>query len=122
MSSPDKDAADVPPLHFDLPAEVIIEGFARAAERVLLSPALVERVADAICLRFELLDPAAAAALLTTTERTLRDNHVEWELDKSTAFGATNPRYFLSQVIDRAKAKVIKGRKPATPQLVRRAA
>jgi hypothetical protein len=100
--------------------ELIIEGVARAAERILLSGAFADRIADAIAQRFELLTPADAAAVLDNlTTRTLADNHVEWGLDKSVAFGPANPRYFLSQILERAKAKVIKGRKTAPANAVK---
>jgi hypothetical protein len=93
-----------------IPDELIEAGVATAVERLFAGPAFAERVADAICQRFELLTPEEAAALLGVTKRTLADNHVEWGLDKAVAFGPTNPRYFLSQVLERARQKVIKGR------------
>lgn len=93
--------------------QLIIEGVARAAERILHSEAFIERIADAIALRFEILTPAETAALLSITTRTLGENHVEWELDKSVALGEQLPKYLLSQVIERLKAKKINGSKAA---------
>jgi len=102
-------------LSLEVPAEVLLGRIAdRFVDQILGADGerFIERIADAIAQRFELLDPQAAAALLATTERTLRTNHVEWSLDKSVAFGASNPRYFLSQIIARAKSRVIQGSKP----------
>lgn len=99
--------------------ELIIEGVARAAERLLLSEQLVERVATAIAMRFELIEPEVAADILGVTTATLRTNHVAWGLDKSLAFGATNPRFFLAQLLERSKekSKVVAGRKPELRKL-----
>lgn len=91
--------------------ELVIEGVARAVERALLSEAMIERVADTIAQRFELLTPQQAAAILDKSTRWLRENDREIGLDKSVAFGATNPMYFLSQVVELAKAKVVRGRR-----------
>lgn len=100
-------------LPLDLPTDPLIAAIAdRIVDKLFGSEQLVEKLAETISLRFELLEPEAAAAMLGKTERTLRDNHVAWGLDKSTAFGATNPKYFLTQIIERAKARVIAGRKP----------
>jgi hypothetical protein len=103
----------------EIDEELVVRGVALAAERLLLGEALVERVADAICQRFELVDAAAAAALLDVTPKTLAERHADWGLDKSLAFGATNPRYFVSQVLARAREKVLKGRSPAVPGEIR---
>jgi hypothetical protein len=103
-------------MRLEVADELIIEGVARAAERLLTSEELIARVADAICNRFELLTPEQAAGIIDKTTRTLADNHVAWGLDKSVAFGATNPLYFLSQVLERARAKVIKGRRAETAE------
>lgn len=99
----------------EIPDAAIVEGVARAAETMLASEQLIERVVDAICQRFELVPPDVAAAILGKTPRTLADNHIEWGLDKSVAFGATNPLYFLSQVIERAREKVVKASKAGKP-------
>ena len=98
-------------MNIEISDELIIEGIARATERILSSDELVNRIADAICERLELLDAGEAAAVLGVTTRTLSDRHVDWGLDKSVAFGATSPRYFLSQIIARAHERVIVGRK-----------
>lgn len=99
-----------------IPAELLIEGVALGIERGLASnPALVDRLADVICSRFELLTPEQAAGMIDVTTRTLSDNHVQWGLDKSVAFGATNPRYFLSQILEIAKARKVNGKK-SSPQ------
>ncbi|MEQ1862802.1 MAG: hypothetical protein ABMA13_23010 [Chthoniobacteraceae bacterium] len=90
--------------------ELVIEGVARAVERALMSPAMIERVAESISQRFELITPAEAAGLLDKTTRWLRENDRGIGLDKSVAFGATNPMYFLSQVLELARAKVVRGR------------
>lgn len=94
-------------------AELVAE---KIADRLLAREDLISRIADAIALRLELLTPAEAAAFLDVTTRTLADNHVDWSLDKSIAFGATNPRYFLSQVLERARKKVIKGKQLPPPR------
>jgi hypothetical protein len=101
-------------MKIEISDELIVEGVARGIKRALQGDALVNKVADAIALRFELLDPDAAAELLGKTARTLNDNHKEWGLDKSVTFG---PRYFLSQILERARAKVIKGKKSAALKL-----
>ena len=86
-------------MNVEIPDEILIAGVARAAEALLASENLMDRVAGAIALRLELLEPHAAADLLGVTTRTLQDNHVAWQLDKSLAFGPSNPRYFLSQIL-----------------------
>src|SRR5438309_5374181 len=57
----------------------------------------------------DLLTPEQAAALLGITRRTLEDNHREWGLDKSVAFGLDKPFFFRSQIIQRAKRTVVRG-------------
>lgn len=103
-------------MKLELPDELLAEKIAaEICARVVTDEwiqRLVDRVADAICQRLELLDPAEAAGMLQVTTRTLQDNHVAWQLDKSVAFGATNPRFFLSQVLKRAREKMIKGQTP----------
>jgi len=91
---------------------LLVAGVARATAELLAGDALIERIADAVCQRLEMLTPEEAAGLLGVTTRTLADRHVAWGLDKSLAFGASNPRYFLSQVLERARAKVLKGKRP----------
>lgn len=110
------------PMITESPSEIFLEGVARGTERFLadeqFTDRLAEKVAEKIALRFEVLTPKAAAALLEVTERTLGGTvpgheepwHVEHGLDKSIALGTTNPRYFLSQVHEHLKSKVIKGR------------
>jgi hypothetical protein len=106
-------ASEVPP-SLQIPASLLIEGVALGIERGLANnPDLVEKLANTICARFEVLTPAEAAALLGVTTRTLADNHVEWGMEKSVALGTQTPRYFLSQVISRAREKCIKGKRPA---------
>lgn len=103
-------------LPLDVPQEPLMRLIAELfVERMLGDDRLIDRVADVICARFELLDPPAMAAVISTSERALRQNHVKWGLDKSTAFGPTNPLYFLSQALERAKAQVIRGRRPQQP-------
>ncbi len=94
----------------DMMIEAMARGFQRELERSGAMERLADRVADKICERFEILTPPEAAALLTVAERTLRDNHAEWRLEKSVALGISNPRYFLSQVLARLREKVIKAR------------
>jgi len=84
----------------------------RLTAAILQSPDFIERIVDGILLRFEILTPAETAAIIDVTTRTLGENHVKWGLDKSVALGDQLPKYFLSQVIERLKAKAIKGRKP----------
>ncbi len=95
--------------------EIFLEGIARGTERLLQSPEftdrLADKVADRVALLFELLEPKVAAGLLDVTTATLNNNHVDWRLDKSVAFGLTNPRFFLSQVIARSREKVLKGKR-----------
>jgi hypothetical protein len=93
--------------------ELFIEGIARGIQRTLEEDSiwLGGKIADAIAKRFELLDPTEAANLLRVTAKTLADKHVEWGLDKSVAFGAKNPRYFLSQILQRAAEKTVNGRR-----------
>ncbi len=103
-------------LEFD--DELIIEGVARAAERLLSSEQFMERIVDAIILRFDALTPLEAAKFLDVTTRTLSENHIEWGLDKSVVLGASNPRYFLSQIIARLKTKIVAGRRSELRRLV----
>jgi hypothetical protein len=58
----------------------------------------------------DLLSAEKAAALLGITKRTLQDNHRAWGLDKSVAFGLDKPFFFRSQILRRAKEKVMRGR------------
>jgi hypothetical protein len=95
----------------NLPDELVMEGVARAFERVMMSEAFVDRVADRILERMEILTPAEMAAVLGVSERRLGEVHRQWGLDKSTALGSTNPRYFLSQALARMRAKVVRGRR-----------
>jgi hypothetical protein len=87
-------------------AEAIAE---KVANALLANTTLIDRIVDAICLRFEILTPAETATLLDITTRTLGENHVKWGLDKSVAFGPQMPFYLLSQIIERLRAKVVKG-------------
>lgn len=97
-----------------IPDELMIEGMARAFERVL-APAQVERVCDKIAeLRAELLTTAEAAELLRVTPATLLKNHVEWGVTKSVALGADNPRFYRSQILGCVHAKEIRGREKVT--------
>jgi hypothetical protein len=92
--------------------DLLVEGMARAMERLLADDGrLADRVAEAICRRLELMTPEEAAAMLGVHARTLGERHRDWGLDKSVTFGATNPRYFLSQVLARAQARVVEGRR-----------
>jgi hypothetical protein len=95
--------------------ELFIEGVALGVRQMLgderFFSIVAQMAADAIAKRFELLDPTEAANLLRVTAKTLTDNHREWGLDKSVAFGAKNPRYFLSQILERAAEKTVNGRR-----------
>jgi hypothetical protein len=96
--------------------ELLIEGVARGIQRTLESKQYVDLIAEktaaALALEFEILTPRQAAVLLDVTKDTLQINHIEWGLDKSLALGPKNPRYLLSQIIERLKEKVVKGRRP----------
>lgn len=96
-----------------LTKEDMMAAWAMGAERAFLRPEVQEAIAEAaavsIAQMFELLDPSAAAGLLGCAEITLQRNHKAWGLDKCVAFGRENPKYFLSQIIARAKAKVEAG-------------
>jgi hypothetical protein len=109
-------------MSLEITPEMMIEamalGFQRELEKSGAMDLFAERVADKICERFELLTPRETAALLDFDERTLREKWQTWGLDKSVAFGASNPRFFLSQVLERARAKVIKGRSQQSPGVV----
>jgi len=95
--------------------EVLIEGIARGVRETLEGENFLFLVAhttsEALAKRFELLDQTEAAHLLRVTAKTLADNHIDWGLDKSVAFGAKNPRYLLSQILERAADKMVKGRR-----------
>jgi len=95
--------------------EIFIEGVARGVRGLLEDEKFLfivaHTTADAIAKRFELVDATEAANLLRVTAKTLADKHVEWGLDKSVAFGAKNPRYFLSQILQRAAEKTVNGRR-----------
>ena len=97
-------------MNANLPDELVVQGVAVAVERLLDGDRLIDRIADAIVARFELLTPEQAAAILDVTPRTLNDRRVEWGLDKSIAFGEQNPKYFLTQILDRAREKKLNGR------------
>jgi hypothetical protein len=104
--------------------ELLIEGVARGIQRTLeedeFLDLLAKQTADALAKRFELLDPTEAANLLRVTAKTLADKHVEWGLDKSVAFGAKNPRYFLSQILLRAAEKTVNGCRRADSRTLRK--
>ncbi len=101
-------------MSLELTKEDLIEAAARGFDRVLSRPENLALLADAITTsvtnHFELVSPAVAASILDKAEITLQRNHVDWGLDKSVAFGRETPLYFLSQILARAKAKVIAGR------------
>jgi hypothetical protein len=100
----------------EIPAELIIEGVSRSFDRYLdAHPDMGERLLDKMAeLRCELLTPAEAADMLGLTRETLRENYARYGLDKSTALGPNEPRYFRSQIVEAMKreGKVIKGRIP----------
>jgi hypothetical protein len=88
-----------------IPEELIVEGVSRAFSRLLeskpdLGEKLLLRMAE---LKAELLTPAEAAEMLGITKETLRENYRSYGLEKSTALGPNEPRYFRSQVIEALK-------------------
>ncbi len=94
-----------------IPDELIIEGAARAFSRMLGDAAAAERIVSRIAeLRSELLTTAEAAELLRCSTKTLLARHVEWGLSKSLLLGDGDPRFFRSQIIERAHAVEVKGR------------
>lgn len=101
-------------MSLELTKEDLIEAAARGFERALCTPdnraLLAEAITASVVQHFELVPPTVAASILDKAEITLQRNHVEWGLDKSVAFGRETPLYFLSQILARAKAKVIAGR------------
>jgi AraC-like DNA-binding protein len=99
----------------DLPDELIVAAIDRAVSRFLMDDGVIERIADKLSDRFELLTPEQAAAVLGVSERTLTDRQAQWGLDKSLAFGVQQPRYFLSQILERARAKKLNGRSLKQP-------
>jgi hypothetical protein len=100
-------------MSIELTHEDMMEAMARGFERVFSAPEMREVVAtalaDGIGLQMELLSPSGAAELLGCDESTLRRNHRAWGLDKSVRFGRETPFYFLSQIVARAREKVIEG-------------
>lgn len=123
MAKPATPPALSPMTGIEVPTELLLDRIAeRFVDRLVCDDRFVERVAAAFCSRFELLNPEAAAAVLNVAERTLRMNHTAWGLDKSVAFGPENPRYFLSQILQRARGRVIAGRKNPEPRLLSAAA
>jgi hypothetical protein len=100
-----------------IPDDLIIEGAARAFSRMLndvgdgsAAERIVTRIAE---LRSELLTTAEAAELLRCSTKTLLARHVEWGLSKSLLLGDGDPRFFRSQIMERAHAREVKGRAPA---------
>lgn len=98
----------------NIPDELLIEGIARGVAGWLREPETADRVARhlADAQLSEVLTTAEAAEMLRVTTKTLLANHVEWELDKSVAMGADNPRFYRSQILARLRAKEVKGSKP----------
>jgi hypothetical protein len=99
----------------ELDPEHIIEGVARAFERAIaadpkLEQRLLERMAE---LRSELMIPGEAAKMIGCTTATLLRNWKVWGLEKSTAFGPTEPRFFRTQIMEASRdaAKLLRGRK-----------
>lgn len=106
-------------MSMEIPPELIIEGIARAVGGWLARPEVEERIVNRVAeLRSELMTTAEASDLLRVCTKTLKANHVEWEMDKSVALGANEPRFFRSQVMERMKSKVVKGRRPAAGKVV----
>ena len=100
-------------MSLELTKEDLIEAAARGFERAFSKDEYMEKVIEGVAAKvanlFELLSPEVAAGLIGSGVSTLRKNAVDWGLDKSVAFGPEYPQYFLSQIIERAQAKVIKG-------------
>lgn len=96
-----------------VPDELVIAGVARAMAAWLREPETGERVARhlAEAQRSEVMTTAEAAELLRCSTKTLLANHVEWQITKSVALGEDNPRFYRSQIMERMRAKEIKGRK-----------
>jgi hypothetical protein len=107
-------------MSLEIPSELIIEGVAVAFTRFLEArPALGEQLLTRMAeLRSELMTPAETAAMLGITVGTLRENWREYGLEKSTALGHNEPRYFRSQVLEAARreGKVLQGRKVNSAQ------
>jgi hypothetical protein len=84
---------------------LIIEGVAKSFDHFLsahpdLADKLLDRMAELHC---EVMTPAETAAMLEVTVDTLRENWRKYGLEKSTALGHNEPRFFRSQVIEAAK-------------------
>jgi hypothetical protein len=100
-------------MKIDLPEEMMALLVKEVANNLGLRSFLkdeLRRVAAELKDEDDLIPPEKAAAMLCVTPATLRANYVEWGLDKSVAFGHARPFYFRSQIIARAKEKVVKGR------------
>jgi hypothetical protein len=57
--------------------------------------------------RLDVLTPRQAARMLKVQPETLNANHKKWRLTKSTALGASNPRYFRRQITARLKGEAV---------------
>lgn len=100
-----------------IPDELIVEGVARAfAARIEADPELAERLLTRMAeLHCELLTPAEAAQMLgLKSVKNLRERWRDYGLDKSTALGPNEPRFFRSQVIGAMKREgvLLHGRTP----------
>lgn len=92
--------------------EAVSAALATNADLRGLLAAELRAVANEIKAEDDLISQRELADKLGVTPRTLSDNHVAWGLDKSLRFGPDKPFYFRSQVAQRAREKVIKGKQP----------
>ena len=113
-------------MKIEIDNELMIEGVARALSRWLESePEVGERILTCMAeLRSELMTPAETAAALSIAVATLRENWRDYGLEKSTALGPNEPRYFRSQVMMAMKRhdKLLRGRAPRVVETRRKLA
>jgi hypothetical protein len=92
----------------NIPDELIVQGVREAVAAWLAGGPAADRIAAKVAeLHTELLTTAEAAALLRVAPKTLRKNAGKWGLRQSVAFGAGDPRFFRSQIVERAKERTV---------------
>lgn len=92
----------------NIPDELIVEGVRKAVSEFLAGgPAAEKLLAKVAELQMELLTTAEAAALLRIAPKTLRKNARKWGLRQSVAFGAGDPRFFRTQILQTAQGRAV---------------
>jgi hypothetical protein len=106
-------------MSLELTEEMMIEGVARAMERML--PAFAELVADRVAEKvaelIDLVPPRVAAGFLDMSVSTLREKASGEGLDKFVGLGREYPFFSLTQLLEKVKDKVVRGADSKRPTL-----